>query len=101
MKILAVLCVILSVATTFYYYNTELLKSKNCLLESEKNAYKGRAKNLEEEIERYNQRQLEASSTITRIREQVKYIKTDCNCYNQPIPDSIANILQNNKHRAY
>ena len=100
-KGLACLLVLACISTGFFYMRTNMLESKNCLLESEKTTLKHKADNLEKSIEEYNKKQMVAGSTITEIRERIKYIKTDCDCYNESIPDSIIDIVQGDKSRAY
>ncbi|MBQ0114177.1 MAG: hypothetical protein KBT03_13690 [Bacteroidales bacterium] len=74
-----------------------MLESKNCLLESEKTTLKHKADNLEKSIEEYNKKQMVAGGTITEIRERIKYIKTDCDCYNESIHPELLNILYKGK----
>lgn len=65
-------------------------------LENEKTELKSQLKSMEEEIENYNKKQLEASNTIQEVREVVKTVKEPCNCYGVALPARIADILHNN-----
>jgi Tfp pilus assembly protein PilO len=65
-------------------------------LEGEKNELISQLKSKEKEIENYNQKQLEASNTIEKVREVVKTVKEPCNCYGVALPARIADILHNN-----
>lgn len=65
-------------------------------LEGEKNELISQLKSKEAEIEKYNQKQLEASNTIQEVREVVKTVKEPCNCYGVTLPARIADILHNN-----
>lgn len=68
------------------------------LLESEKTELTSQLKSMENEIERYNEKQLQASSTIEKVREVIKTVKEPCNCYNTRLPDDIIKLLhENNK----
>lgn len=44
----------------------------------------------------FNQANKESAKTITEIREKIKYVKEDCNCYNMPIPYVIIDRVQGN-----
>lgn len=65
-------------------------------LTGENTDLKTQLKSKEKEIEQYNQKQLEASNTIEKVREVVKRVKEPCDCYNTPLPDGILDILHNN-----
>ena len=63
-------------------------------LESEKNELISQLKSKEKEIEQYNQKQLEASNTIEKVREVVKRVKEPCDCYNTRLPDDVLAIIR-------
>lgn len=65
-------------------------------LENEKTELKSQLKSMEEEIENYNQKQLEASNTIEKVREVVKRVKEPCDCYNTALPSDIKRLLHDN-----
>jgi len=65
-------------------------------LEGEKNELISQLKSKEKEIENYNQKQLEASNTIEKVREVIKTVKEPCDCYNSALPARVADILHNN-----
>ena len=68
------------------------------LLETEKNELAAQLKSMENEIENYNKKQLEATSTIEKVREVIKTVKEPCNCYNTRLPDDVIKLLhENNK----
>ena len=68
------------------------------LLETEKNELSAQLKSMENEIENYNKKQLEATSTIEKVREVIKTVKEPCNCYNTRLPDDVIKLLhENNK----
>lgn len=85
-------------ACFFLIYTQTQVISK---IKDQRKLYEKKSIMLEESIARYNEKQVEASSTITEIRERVKYIKTDCDCYNSRIDDRILNLVQGDKSRAY
>lgn len=68
-------------------------------LTGEKNELINQIKSKEKEIERYNQKQLEASNTIEKVREVIKKVKEPCDCYNTRLPDSVLNILHGNNNK--
>lgn len=49
-------------------------------------------------IKDYKDGQTKANKTIYELRKVGQSCKTDCDCYNQPIPDDLLNILR--KQRA-
>lgn len=63
-------------------------------LEGEKNELISQLKSKEKEIENYNQKQLEASNTIEKVREVVKRVKEPCDCYNTALPDEVLAIIK-------
>ena len=65
-------------------------------LESEKTELKSQLKSMEAEIENYNEKQLQASSTIEKVREVVKRVKEPCDCYNTALPSDIKRLLHDN-----
>lgn len=68
------------------------------ILESEKIELNAKLNSMEKEIERYNQKQLEASNTIEKVREVVKRVKEPCDCYHTLLDPDVARLLhENNK----
>lgn len=65
-------------------------------LKGEKNELISQLKSKEKEIENYNQKQLEASNTIEKVREVVKRVKEPCDCYNTALPSDIKRLLHDN-----
>lgn len=49
---------------------------------------------LKESITAYNKAEQESVKTITKIREVVKNVKEPCDCYNQPMPDAVIELLR-------
>lgn len=52
--------------------------------------------NLKESIATFNKAEKESAKVITEIREKVKYVKEDCNCYDAYIPGDIINRVRSN-----
>lgn len=65
-------------------------------LETEKNELISQLKSKEAEIENYNQKQLEASNTIEKVREVIKKVKEPCDCYHTALPDDVMRLLHDN-----
>lgn len=65
-------------------------------LEGEKNELISQLKSKEKEIENYNQKQLQASSTIEKVREVIKKVKEPCDCYHTALPDDVKRLLHDN-----
>jgi chromosome segregation ATPase len=66
------------------------------LLETEKIELNSKLNSMEKEIENYNQKQLEASNTIEKVREVIKHVKEPCDCYHTRLPDSVIKLLHDN-----
>lgn len=66
------------------------------LLETEKTELSAQLKSMENEIENYNKKQLQASGTIEKVREVIKTVKEPCNCYNTRLPDDVIKLLHDN-----
>lgn len=65
-------------------------------LTGENTDLKTQLKSKEAEIDEYNKKQLQASSTIEKVREVVKRVKEPCDCYNTLISPELLDILHNN-----
>lgn len=66
------------------------------LLETEKTELNSKLNSMEKEIENYNQKQLEASNTIEKVREVIKHVKEPCDCYHTSLPSDIKRLLHDN-----
>lgn len=66
------------------------------LLETEKTELNSKLNSMEKEIENYNKKQLEAGSTIEKVREVIKHVKEPCDCYHTALPADVARILHDN-----
>ena len=84
---LVVIGVILGVACRFLFNEVTNLKEDNTALRLNNTG-------LITIIKDYNNGKMEASKTIVKIQEKIKYIKTDCDCYNMPIPDDILPLIR-------
>jgi hypothetical protein len=70
-------------ATTFVLgimYNYANLKVNR--LESEKTALKMEVKSCNDGVKEFNDAQIRAGDTIQKVREVVRTVKSDCDCYN-------------------
>lgn len=52
-------------------------------------------KELKQTITNANNAEKESVKTITKIREVVKNVQEPCDCYNQPVPNDIIELLRN------
>lgn len=72
---------------------------KISLLEGEKTELTSQLKSMEAEIENYNQKQVEASKQVQKVREVIKLVNEPCDCYNTRLPDDVKRLLHDNlKH---
>lgn len=53
-----------------------------------------RAKEAAQVVDSYNKAQKESVKTITKVREIIKNVKEDCDCYHQPLPDDVIKLLR-------
>lgn len=67
---------------------------KISLLEGEKSELTSQLKSKEAEIEKYNQKQVEASEQIQKVREVIKLVNEPCDCYNTALPDEVLAIIK-------
>lgn len=51
-------------------------------------------KSLKNSITAYNEAEKESVKTITKVREVIKNVKEDCDCYHQYIPDDVVKLLR-------
>lgn len=54
-------------------------------------------KEFKKSIVAFNQANKKSAEVITEIREKIKYVKEDCDCYNRPIPYVVLNRVQGNQ----
>lgn len=92
-RILAISIVVLGVvAGTFYCLwkstKTELTAANTKISELSK-----QVRGYENEISKYNEAQEKASEKIEKVRTIVRTVKSDCDCYNTPIPGDVRRLL--------
>lgn len=81
-KYFAIICVVSLVLLGLLY-------EKNTKLKQE-------LKDTQATITNFNKSMDKSAKVITEIREKIKYVKEDCNCYNRDIPvDIIARVRKN------
>lgn len=51
-------------------------------------------KQQEQIVEDFNKAEKESVKTITKVREIIKNVKEDCDCYHQYIPDDVVKLLR-------
>lgn len=85
--ILTVYCVISTVACRFLFSEVSNLKEDNTTLRLNNQG-------LVTTVKEYNDGKMEASKTIIKIQEKIKYIKTDCDCYGVNLPDDIVSLAR-------
>lgn len=81
------------------YRNIAIIVLSICLIFFIKDAYdKGKEnKQLKQEIVNYNESMKTSVKVITEIKEKIKYVKDDCDCYHARIPDAIIDRVRKNK----
>ena len=84
---LTLLVVFLGIVCRFLFSENSSLREDNAVLKTNING-------LVTEVKDFNNGKMEASKTIVKIQEKIKYIKTDCDCYNMPIPDDILPLIR-------
>lgn len=52
--------------------------------------------NFKKSVIAFNQANKRSAEVITEIREKIKYVKEDCNCYNANIPNAILDRVRGN-----
>lgn len=81
-KVLSIICIVSLIVIGILYESN--LRLKQDLKESEAT------------ITNYNKSMDTSAKVITEIREKIKYVKEDCDCYNHDIPvDIIARVHKN------
>lgn len=90
MKYIILICVFLAVESLFMFSMYKGEKERRIALENEKNT-------LIQQVEDFNNAQVQASNTIQKIQEKVKYIKSPCNCYRSNIDPSLLAWVRGDK----
>lgn len=96
-RILAISLVILSVVVGILYFRNKSLSTELSAAKGEITALNKQIKGYENEIQHYNEAQQTASEKIEKVRTIVKTVKTDCDCYNEPLPDELKRLLRGEK----
>ena len=78
---------ILGVVCRFLFSEVSRLKEDNATLRLNNEG-------LITSVKEYNNGKMEASKTIVKIQEKIKYIKTNCDCYSINIPDDILPLIR-------
>lgn len=84
---LTLLVVFLIVVCRFLFSENNELREDNAVLKTNING-------LVSEVKDYNNGKMEASKTIVKIQEKIKYVKADCDCYNINLADNILSLAR-------
>ena len=79
---LSVISIVLFMVCRFLFSEIGKLKEDNTTLRLNNEG-------LVTTIKEHNNGKMEASKTIVKIQEKIKYIKNDCDCYGDNLPDDI------------
>jgi hypothetical protein len=66
-------------------------------IETEKNTLKINLENCNKGIKEFNDAQIRAGNTIEKVREVVKTVKSDCDCYHNSVDKPILERVRNKK----
>lgn len=92
-RILTISLVIFGCVAVWLYDCNKSLKKDLTAAKNEITVLNKQVKGYVNEITRFNEAQAKASEKIEKIRTVVKTVKTDCDCYNTPIPDDVRRLL--------
>ena len=96
-KILAISLVVLGVAAAGFYLMWQNTQDKLNAANDKISVLNKQIKGYENEISKYNEAQAKATDKIEKVRTIVKTVKTDCDCYNEPLPDDVKRLLRSRK----
>lgn len=96
-RILTISLVILGVAAGGFYLMWQNTQDKLNAANDKISVLNKQIKGYENEISTYNEAQAKATDKIEKVRTIVKTVKTDCDCYNQPLPDDVKRLLRSRK----
>lgn len=96
-RILATILVILGMVAGILYFRNKSLSAELSAAKGEITALNKQIKGYENEIQHFNEAQQTASEKIEKVRTIVKTVKTDCDCYNEPLPDELKRLLSGKK----
>ena len=96
-KILLVSLIIISCIAVFFKLQSDnrLLRATNA--ENQNNSLQTEIKGYKNAIQEYNDAQDRAGKTIEKVRTIVRNVKSDCDCYNTPLPDELRRLLNGSK----
>lgn len=96
-RILIASWAIFAVVVGFLFFSNKHLKTELSAAKGEITALNKQIKGYENEIQHFNEAQQTASEKIEKVRTIVKTVKTDCDCYNEPLPDELKRLLRGEK----
>lgn len=96
-RILLLSYAIFAVVVGVLYFRNKSLSTELSAAKGEITALNKQIKGYENEIQHYNEAQQTASEKIEKVRTIVKTVKTDCDCYNEPLPDELKRLLRGEK----
>lgn len=96
-RVFATAIIILALAAGFLLYCNKQLKTELTAAKNKISTLDRQVKGYENEISKFNEAQAHAVETIEKVRTIVKTVKTDCDCYHEPLPDDIKQLLNHGK----
>lgn len=94
MNRLLLISLIIAIVTAVFFKlqsDNRLLRATNA--ENKNNALQTEIKGYKNAIQEYNNAQERAGKTIEKVRTVIRTVKSDCDCYNIPLPNDIKRLL--------
>lgn len=100
-NIYTILTAFLAACCVYLYFGSSCLEKKINALEGEKNSLKNdltecqrKKEECNEGIKHFNKAQDKAGERIAKVRTVVKTVRSDCDCWNEPLPDGVREQLR-------
>lgn len=97
LTIIGILCV--GIVVLYFMYNfsqnkVHTLETKILTLKNDVSNCKTNLTDCNKGIEEFNNAQIQASSTIQKIKTVVQTVKSDCDCFNSAVDDSVIKLVR-------
>lgn len=96
-RLLLISLIIVSCIAVFFKLESDNRLKRVVNAENQNNALQTEIKGYKNAIQKYNDAQERAGEKIEKVRTIVRTVKSDCDCYNTPLPDELRRLLNGSK----
>lgn len=95
-RILLISLIIIALVAVFFKLQSDNRLQRAVNAENRASALESKVKGYKNAIQEYNDAQERAGEKIEKVRTIVRTVKSDCDCWNTPLPDELLNAIRKN-----